>query len=70
MLFLRTIIVSYEEGNQQNNKVLKYPETAKKAVIEKYFGTRVIDNYRRLKDDRSAEAWVKAENKVAFDYLN
>jgi prolyl oligopeptidase len=46
MLFLRTIIVSYEEGNQQNNKVLNYPETTKKAVIEKYFGTRVIDNYR------------------------
>ena len=50
---------------------MKYPKTAKKPVIEESFGTKVIDNYRWLEDDRSTEteAWVKAENKVTFDYL-
>jgi prolyl oligopeptidase len=51
---------------------LKYPETTKKPVIEQHFGTKVTDNYRWLEDDRSkeTEAWVKAENKVTFDYLS
>ena len=50
---------------------MKYPKTAKKPVIEESFGIKVIDNYRWLEDDRSTEteAWVKAENKVTFDYL-
>jgi prolyl oligopeptidase len=51
---------------------LKYPETTKKPFIEEHFGTKVTDNYRWLEDDRSkeTEAWVKAENKVTFDYLS
>ena len=51
---------------------MKYPETTKKPVIEEHFGTKVTDNYRWLEDDRSkeTEAWVKAENKVTFDYLS
>jgi prolyl oligopeptidase len=51
---------------------LKYPETTKKPVIEEHFGTKVTDNYRWLEDDRSkeTEAWVKAENKLTFDYLS
>jgi prolyl oligopeptidase len=51
---------------------LKYPKTTKKPVIEEHFGTKVTDNYRWLEDDRSkeTEAWVKAENKVTFDYLS
>ncbi|WP_420358890.1 prolyl oligopeptidase family serine peptidase [Flavobacterium kingsejongi] len=50
---------------------LKYPETKKGATTDNYFGTTVKDPYRWLEDDRSAEtaAWVKAENKVTFDYL-
>jgi prolyl oligopeptidase len=51
---------------------LKYPKTTKKPVIEEHFGTKVTDNYRWLEDDRSkeTEAWVKAENKLTFDYLS
>ncbi|MGK0420804.1 MAG: prolyl oligopeptidase, partial [Polaribacter sp.] len=51
---------------------MKYPKTTKKPVIEEHFGTKVTDNYRWLEDDRSkeTEAWVKAENKVTFDYLS
>ena len=48
-----------------------YPKTNKKPVVDSYFGTEIIDNYRWLEDDKSNEtkAWVKAENKVTFNYL-
>ncbi|WP_234405883.1 prolyl oligopeptidase family serine peptidase [Leeuwenhoekiella sp. MAR_2009_132] len=49
-----------------------YPETKKVDTIDTYFGTQVPDPYRWLEDDRSAEteAWVKAENKTTFGYLD
>jgi prolyl oligopeptidase len=36
------------------------------------FDAKVADPYRWLEDDRSAEtaAWVEAENKVTYGYLN
>ncbi|MCI2229488.1 prolyl oligopeptidase family serine peptidase [Polaribacter sp. MSW13] len=48
-----------------------YPKTNKKPVVDSYFGTEIIDNYRWLEDDKSQEtkAWVKAENEVTFKYL-
>ena len=47
------------------------PSTRKSDVAEDYFGTRVPDPYRWLEDDNSAEtkAWVAAQNKVTFAYL-
>ncbi|MCM2679933.1 prolyl oligopeptidase family serine peptidase [Echinimonas agarilytica] len=50
---------------------ISYPDTRKDDVVDSYFGVEVADPYRWLEDDRSAEtaAWVKAENKVTFDYL-
>ncbi len=49
-----------------------YPETRKDDVVDTYFGHQVADPYRWLEDDLSDEtaAWVKAQNKVTFDYLN
>jgi prolyl oligopeptidase len=51
---------------------LNYPTTEKVDTITNYFGTEVKDPYRWLEDDKSEEtaAWVKAENKVTFDYLS
>jgi prolyl oligopeptidase len=51
---------------------VNYPKTTKNPIIENIFGTTVIDNYRWLEDDKSTEteAWVKAQNKVTFDYLS
>ncbi len=51
---------------------LEYPITKKGNVVDEYFGTKVPDPYRWLEDDRSAgtEAWVKAQNKVTFNYLD
>ncbi|APZ45751.1 S9 family peptidase [Polaribacter reichenbachii] len=49
-----------------------YPKTNKKPVIDSYFETEIIDNYRWLEDDESEETktWVKAQNKVTFKYLD
>ncbi|MDR1056437.1 MAG: prolyl oligopeptidase family serine peptidase [Prevotellaceae bacterium] len=55
-------------------KIVKidYPETKKLEQKDTYFGTEVADPYRWLEDDNSTEtnAWVEAENKITFDYLN
>ena len=55
----------------QTTKSITYPVTKKTGQTDTYHGTTVADPYRWLEDDRSAETadWVKAENKVTFDYL-
>ncbi len=51
---------------------LAYPETKKVDVVDTYFGTTVADPYRWLEDDNAPDvaAWVAAENKVTFGYLD
>ena len=55
----------------QTSSSLTYPTPRKSDQVDNYHGTSVADPYRWLEDDRSAETadWVKAENKVTFDYL-
>ena len=57
--------------SQKKEKIV-YPKTDKKIVTDTYFGVNIDDPYRWLEDDRSpeTEAWVTAENKVTFDYLD
>lgn len=51
---------------------VEYPETAKKVVVDDYFGTKVEDPYRWLEDDMSEETadWVTRQNKATFGYLD
>lgn len=48
-----------------------YPATKKVNQTDDYFGTKIDDPYRWLEFDTAADTkeWVKAENKVTFDYL-
>jgi prolyl oligopeptidase len=50
---------------------LQYPVTRTVDHVDSYHGARVPDPYRWLEDDTSAEtaAWVEAQNKVTFAYL-
>ena len=49
-----------------------YPATKKSDTVDDYFGTKVADPYRWLEGDANTPevaAWVEAENKVTFAYL-
>jgi prolyl oligopeptidase len=50
---------------------IAYPITKKLDTVDNYHGTLVPDPFRWLEEDNSDEtkAWVKAQNKVTFDYL-
>lgn len=53
------------------SEVMTYPESKKDDVKDTLWGVVVEDPYRWLEDDNSDEtkAWVEAQNKVTFDYL-
>ena len=59
-------------GQDQKATTMKYPQTTKGTTVDVYFDSKVADPYRWLEDDKSAEtgAWVKAQNKVTYDYLS
>lgn len=67
MIFSLSIALS----NAAQAQTPKYPITPKGDQVDTYFGARVADPYRWLEDDNSPEtkAWVEAENRVTFDYL-
>src|SRR5260370_41817535 len=48
-----------------------YPSSRHGSQTDNYQGTQVADPFRWLEDDNSAEAkaWVEAQNKVTFGYL-
>ncbi len=50
---------------------LSYPVTKRIDHVDNYHGTTVADPYRWLEEDNSPEraAWVEAQNKVTFGYL-
>lgn len=50
---------------------LIYPETEERSDADTIFDKIIADPYRWLEDDMSDETaeWVKAQNKVTFDYL-
>ena len=51
---------------------IQYPVTKTVDHVDTYHGTTVADPYRWLEDDTSPEtaAWVEAQNKVTFAYLD
>ena len=68
----KTLMTLALAGTLMAQTPIPYPGTRKDAVVDDYFGTQVADPYRWLEDDNSAEtkAWVEAQNKVTFAYLN
>jgi len=56
----------------QTPSPLVYPQARRGDQVDDYHGTKVADPYRWLEDTDSREthAWVEAENKVTFAYLD
>jgi prolyl oligopeptidase len=57
---------------QSSSAPLIYPQAKRGDQVDDYHGTKVPDPYRWLEDTDSADthAWVEAENKVTFGYLD
>jgi prolyl oligopeptidase len=55
-----------------SGQALQYPVTRTVDHVDTYHGVAVPDPYRWLEDDTSADtaAWVEAQNKVTFAYLD
>src|SRR5436190_14312912 len=55
-----------------DQKTYTYPDAKRGDQVDDYHGTKIADPYRWLEDPDSADtrAWVEAENKVTFDFLN
>ena len=73
LFFAATVFVACKnEATPELDMSVTYPETKKVDTVDTYFGEQIADPYRWLEDDRSTEteAWVKAQNKVTFGYLD
>jgi len=66
------LVQAQRNGGGGGNSPITYPATKKVDVVDDYFGTKVADPYRWLEDNDSPEvaAWVEAQNKVTFAYLD
>ena len=69
ILFSLVLIMTLSSAAQTST--LTYPQPKRGDQVDDYHGTKVADPYRWLEDTDSTEthAWVEAENKVTFGYL-
>jgi prolyl oligopeptidase len=58
-------------GAQTASGTFKYPVATKGSQVDDYHGVKISDPYRWLEDPDSPQtkAWVEAENRVTFGYL-
>ncbi len=66
------LVCTFMAANVAAQARFDYPKTPKGDQVDDYFGTKVADPYRWLENNDSPEvaAWVEAENKVTFGYLD
>ncbi len=71
-LFFAAAIASAQISKSKTRKRMNYPIAKKVDQVDDYHGTKVADPYRWLEDPDApgTRAWVEAENKVTFDFLN
>ena len=69
LLFLALPLLS---ADKSASAPLIYPQAKRGDQVDDYHGTKVADPYRWLEDTDSADthAWVEAENKLTFGYLD
>jgi prolyl oligopeptidase len=72
VVFSLALLLGCKEESKRKTMAIDYPVTERGTNVDTYFGTEIEDPYRWLEDDMSEEtaAWVKAQNKVTFGYLD
>ena len=70
--FIAAACQNKENKQDMNSEKLNYPISKKVDQVDDYFGNKVADPYRWLEYDtaQDVKAWVEAENKLTFDYLD
>ena len=70
--FLFLFVCAFAAASIAAQGKIDYPKTHKGTQTDDYFGTKVADPYRWLEDNESRDtlAWIDAENKVTFGYLD
>ncbi|MGA9507084.1 MAG: prolyl oligopeptidase family serine peptidase [Candidatus Sulfotelmatobacter sp.] len=65
-------VVALLAGDAPSLTKLNYPKAKRVDQVDDYNGTKVADPYRWLEDTDSPDtlAWVQAENKLTFSYLD
>jgi prolyl oligopeptidase len=71
-LFLLLLLLLTLLSTAQTSSPLSYSQARRSDQADDYHGTKVADPYRWLEDTDSADthAWVEAENKLTFAYLD
>jgi len=66
------IMSNGQSSGDEVSKTLKYPEAPRSDTVDDYHGTKVLDPHRPLEDPDAptTRAWVEAENKVTFGFLD
>jgi len=72
LLWLGVVALTLPARAQSSSSPLVYPQARRGDQVDDYHGVKVADPYRWLEDTDSPEthAWVEAENKLTFGYLD
>src|SRR4051812_31195939 len=66
------MVGSWAWAGDEVRQAMRYPEAPRLETVDDYHGTKVADPYRPLEDPDApaTRAWIEAENRITFDFLN
>jgi prolyl oligopeptidase len=72
LILLLALSAGGQDSSSSASSTPSYPKARRSDQVDDYHGAKVADPYRWLEDTDAAEthAWVEAENKVTFGYLD